>query len=537
MSRKYLATHLPCPTCESSDALTAYSNGTAWCFSCGAYFKKGEIDLDQLPKNRTRSRKARPKTPMQTLEKTQWGKSDYRGLTKQTLDSYGIQRLTDGRLVYEYRDTTGKIVAQKIRSADKAHSWNGDHEAIAGFGAHLANPDRHDSIAITEGEIDAPTITQCSNGKVIGVSVPDGAQSAAAFVKRHLNFFGLFKNVFVATDMDEPGQQAAAALVPLFEAGKVRRIQFTAKDANQELTERGSRAVMDCIMAAKILRPDGIKSASSYAGLTLKPYARKATRCAFHYWNDKTPFYSNQLICLIAGSGIGKSTFARALALGDLERGIKVGWIGLEETAEEAMYRFTGMAAGVQIHARESYGGLDDEQLESIAVADKFITAGGNLELFDHFGSVDTDTILNRMSYMVRSLGVQHIYLDHLTIVGSGLCQDTRHMDAMITKLRTFISATKCTVFAISHLNRNSSQTQNMENGGKPELHDIRGSHSICQLSDTIWALSRKRGENTTHSYCLKNRVLGRCGYAGSFIFDEGTQSFNQVWDEPGGEF
>lgn len=535
MSRKYIATHLPCPTCESSDALTLYADETAWCFSCGAYFKKGVIDLDQVPKRR--SRKARPKTPMQTLEKTDWGKSEFRGLTPQTLSAYGIQRLTDGRLAYEYRDASGNIVAQKIRSQDKAHAWSGDHEAIAGFGAHLANPDRHDSVAITEGELDAPSITQSSNGKVIGVSVPDGAQSAAAFVKKHLNFFGLFKNIFVATDMDQPGQQAAEALVPLFDAGKVRRVQFTAKDANEELTSRGSRSVMDCIMAAKVLRPDGIKSASSYAGLALKPQTRKATRCAFNYWNDKTPFYQNQLITLIAGSGIGKSTFARALAIGDLERGIKVGWLGLEETAEEAMYRFAGMAAGVQIHARESYAGLTDEQIQDIAVADKFLTGGGNLELFDHFGSIDADVILNRMSYMVRSLGVQHIYLDHLTIVGSGLCQDTRQMDAMITKLRTFISATSCTVFAISHLNRSSSQTQNMENGGKPELHDIRGSHSVCQLSDTIWALSRKRGENTTHSYCLKNRVLGRCGYAGSFEFSETTQQFNQVWDEPGGSF
>ena len=536
MSRKYLATHLPCPSCESSDALCVYAAGDGLCFSCGKWFKEGEIDVNQLPKNRNGHSKARKK-PMQQLEKTDWGKSDFRGLSKQTLDAYGITRLSDGRILYEYRDTAGNIVAQKIRDENKAHSWSGDHASIAGFGAHLANPDRHDSIAITEGELDAPSITQSSNGKVIGVSVPDGAQSAAAFVKKHLNFFGLFKNVFVATDMDSPGQQAAEALVPLFEAGKVRRVQFTSKDANEELNSRGSRSVMDAIMAAKILRPDGIKSASSYAGLTLKPHARKATRCAFNYWNDKTPFYTNQLITLIAGSGVGKSTFARALAIGDLERGIKVGWIGLEETAREAIYRFAGMAAGVQIHARESYAGLTDEQMADIAAADKFITGSGNLELFDHFGSVDTDTILNRMSYMVRSLGVQHIYLDHLTIVGSGLCQDTRQMDAMITKLRTFISATECTVFAISHLNRSSSQSQNMENGGKPELHDIRGSHSVCQLSDTIWALSRKRGENTTDSYCLKNRVLGRCGYAGSFQFDETTQQFNQIWAEPGGSF
>ena len=244
-------------------------------------------------------------------------------------------------------------------------------------------------------------------------------------------------------------------------------------------------------------------------------------------------FYDNQLIILIAGSGVGKSTFARALALHDMERGIKVGWIGLEETAEEAVFRFVGMASGIQLHARQSYAGLSDDELQRIAQADRFVTGSGSLELFDHFGSLDENTILQRMSYMVRSLGCQHIYLDHLTIVGSGLAQDTRHLDALITKIRSFIAATKCTVFAISHLNRTSSQTKNMEDGGTPELHDIRGSHSIVQLADTIWALSRKRGTNLTHSHCLKNRMLGRCGYAGSFEFDEGTQHLEQKWEPP----
>jgi twinkle protein len=296
-------------------------------------------------------------------------------------------------------------------------------------------------------------------------------------------------------------------------------------------------AVKEAVQAAKEIRPDGIKSASTYAGIVSKPRQCKATDCAFVFWNNKTPFYDNQLIVLIAGSGIGKTTFARALALHDMERGIKVGWLGLEETAEEAVFRFAGMAAGLQIHARQSYAGLTDQEMQHIKQADKFVTGSGNLELFDHFGSMDENIILQRMSYMVRSLGCQHIYLDHLTIVGSGLAQDTKHLDALITKIRSFIAATKCTVFAISHLNRNSSQYKNMEDGGVPELHDIRGSHSIVQLADTIWALARKRGTNTTHSYCLKNRMLGRTGYAGSFDFDEATQRLNQTWDDQNNQF
>ena len=528
MSESKFVRHIPCSVCGSSDAAAEYDDGHTHCFSCG---------------HTTQAEKEKPAPvpdsfrPMISTASAPW-KDYYRGIPARTLDQYGIQKKDDW-ILFNYRNQSGDVVAQKIRNGDKSSvSWRGQPKEVAGFGAHLASPKKHEAIAICEGEFDAPSIFHATNGKVVGISVPSGAQSAANFVKKNLGFFNQFKVVYVATDMDEPGKAAATALVPLFEAGQVRRIVFTRKDANEELQELGSEALKNAVHGAKEIRPDGIRSASNYKGVALQAPNRSVVPCAFQYWNDKTQgFWDNNLQILIAGSGIGKTTFARALALGDMERGIKVGWIGLEETAEEAIYRFVGMAAGVQLHARRNYLGLTDAQLSAISDADKFVTHGGRLELFDHFGSIDSDVILNRMAYMVRSLGCRHLYLDHLTIVGSGLAQDTRHLDALITKIRSFIAATKCTVFAISHLNRNSSQHKNMEDGGQPELHDISGSHSICQLADVIWALSRKRGTNTTHSYCLKNRMLGRQGYAGSFEFNEATQQLRQLWDDPTNSF
>ena len=518
--------HDPCPNCDSSDALAVYTDHS-FCFACQT-FTKGET-AEKAPK-------PRPIQPMTTLEDLKpWESDHYRGIPKRVLDQYGIVQ-TDNGVVFQYRNDSGKHIAQKFRTNDKKTFWKGDPKSVEGFGTHIGNPSRHDAAAICEGEFDAPTIYFATHGKVVGISVPNGAQNAANFVRKKLDFFSRFKIIYVATDMDEPGNAAANSLVELFDPGQVRRVVFPRKDANDTLQELGGQAVKEAVYAAKELRPDGIKPASAYAGIVNKPPERRATNCAFGFWNDKTPFYDNQLIVLIAGSGIGKTTFARALALHDMERNIKVGWIGLEETAEEAIFRFVGMAAGIQLHARQNYAGLTDEQLQDIAQADKFVTGSGSLELFDHFGSLDEKVILQRMSYMVRSLGCQHIYLDHLTIIGSGLAQDTRHLDSMITKIRSFIAATKCTVFAISHLNR-SSGGENFENGATPELNNIRSSHSIVQLADTIWALSRSRGTNTTHSRCLKNRMLGRLGYSGSFHFNEQTQSLNHVWEDPDTQF
>ena len=462
-----------------------------------------------------------------------WDKP-FRALTPEVLDRYGIRREGD-TIAFEYRDSEGQIIARKFRKEDKSKMWwEGDVKGITCFGLHLANPQHHRGVAICEGELDAPSITLAMKGRVIGVSVPNGAQAAATFVRQHLDEFQQFAHIYVATDMDEPGEKAAKELMQLFPSGKVRRVIFPKKDANEVLQDMGANALYEAVTAAKEIRPDGIKSSKDFQGLVLRAPQRTATDCAFSFWNRLTPFYDNQLVVIVAGSGVGKTTFARALALGLMEKDKRVGWIGLEETVEEAVFRFVGMAAGIQLHARQSYAGLSEEQMLRIAQADRFVTHSDRLELFDHFGSLDEDSILNRMDYMVRSLGCEFLFLDHLTILGSGLAQDTRHLDAMVTRIRSFIAATKCTVVAINHLNRGSSQTKNMEDGGVPELHDIRGSHSIVQLADTIWALGRKRGTQMTHSYCLKNRMLGRCGYSGSFIFDEHTQNMEQKWEEPG---
>ena len=523
-----LIRHDPCPNpgCGSSDGYAVYTDH-GHCFVCDydKQFKEKETQTDATP----RSVQAIKEIVFDTTE-------PFRGLEKRTLDSYGVGFKGD-YVVFNYRNKSGQFCAQKIRQkkseADgkRKTTWRGSPKEVIGFGQHLANPAKHKSICICEGELDAPSVYQSCGGKVAAVSVPNGAQSSAKFIKQNLDEFLKYDSIVVCTDNDLPGHEAASQIMDLFDPGRVKRCLFPAKDANDTLQELGSHAVKEAVEAAREIRPDGIRPARDYAGIALKPPDRRATDCAFAYWNAKTPFFDNQLIILIAGSGIGKTTFARSLCLHDMERGIKCGWIGLEETAEEAVFRFVGMAAGIQLHARQDYLDLTPDHLKNIEQADKFVCGSGMLELFDHFGSLDEEVILQRMNYMVRSLGCQHIYLDHLTIISSGLAHDTRHLDSLITKIRSFIASTKCTVFAISHLSR--QQGQNFENGDVPELQAIRSSHSIVQLADTIWALGRKRGTNLTQSHCLKNRMLGRCGYAGSFEFNESTQHLDHKWVDP----
>ena len=122
-----------------------------------------------------------------------------------------------------------------------------------------------------------------------------------------------------------------------------------------------------------------------------------------------------------------------------------------------------------------------------------------NLYLFDGFGSYDPDIIYNRIEYLASGLDTKIIFLDHLSILLSGLDGDERKtIDKTMTRLRSLVERTGITLFLVSHLRRTQSD-QNHEEGARVTLGQLRGSAAIAQLSDACIALERNQqdGFNT----------------------------------------
>ena len=137
-----------------------------------------------------------------------------------------------------------------------------------------------------------------------------------------------------------------------------------------------------------------------------------------------------------------------------------------------------------------------------------------NLFLFDGFGSYDPDTIYSRIEYLACGLECRIVFLDHLSILLSGLDGDERRMiDTTMTKLRSLVERTGITLFLVSHLRRSNNDRTSHEEGGKVSLSQLRGSHSIAQLSDQVIALERdQQSENdrdVTTLRIIKNRYSG----------------------------
>jgi twinkle protein len=80
----------------------------------------------------------------------------------------------------------------------------------------------------------------------------------------------------------------------------------------------------------------------------------------------------------------------------------------------------------------------------------------------------------------------------------------------------------------ISHLKK-APQGRSFEEGYVPSSDDLRGSGSIKQLSNNVYAISRNQQEeddtqrNTSTLTVLKCRYTGRTGKADYLLFDEVT--------------
>ena len=125
------------------------------------------------------------------------------------------------------------------------------------------------------------------------------------------------------------------------------------------------------------------------------------------------------------------------------------------------------------------------------------------------------------------------VFLDHLSILLSGLDGDERRMiDTTMTKLRSLVERTGIPLFLVSHLRRSNNDRTSHEEGGKVSLSQLRGSHSIAQLSDQVIALERdQQSENdrdVTTLRIIKNRYSGETGFAGKIKYNLATSRFTE---------
>ena len=519
--------HEPCESCGSSDAKAVYSDGGTYCFSCE---RAGKMEgHDSTPDAGGRS----PRSP-DLIEGTAQALTK-RGITLATAEKWGYQVGTyQGSPVQiaNYCDNRGRPIAQKIRTKDKQFRFLGDAKKAGLYGQWLWR-DSGKMIVVTEGELDALTVSQCFDNRWPVVSVNAGAQSAKKLLRNHLDWLLKFDTVILCFDSDEPGKKAAEDCAQLFPPSRVKIANLPLKDANEMLVAKRQKELVDAIWGAKEYRPDGIIAGIDLWETLITEDTKESAPYPFTGLQEKTHgIRKGEIVTITAGSGIGKSQFSREISYSLLQKGGKLGILALEESVKRTAQGLLSMELNRPLHLLNFNEVPEDEMRRAFDA-----TLGtGNVYLYDHFGSTDIENLMLKLQYMVNGLGCEWVVLDHLSIVVSGLGDgdERRLIDNTMTRLRTFVEQTQCGLILISHLKRPSGE-RGHEEGAQTSLAQLRGSAAIAQLSDMVIGLERnQQGDrsNVTTVRVLKNRFSGETGITDNLEFNPETGRMFEVLSE-----
>lgn len=257
-----------------------------------------------------------------------------------------------------------------------------------------------------------------------------------------------------------------------------------------------------------------------------------------------------ELWTLTGPSGAGKSTVSRKIeyAIAEYLQNPDTiprleGWteeerlcvIRLEEDEEESINSLYAEELKIDPKAfvADPEQFLTEEQHEEIH--NRWI-AKDKIRIFDHFGSIPTDQLMQKLKQMVFLYGCKWIILDHLSMVISGLKSDNerKDLDYIMTELAAFCKQYDVFILSICHMKRKDLQLPKDKDGKSLPFwypvrkEDLRGSAALEQLSWIVIGVEPEelpdRSRGRVRSVVLKNRPHKKLGIADTQIMEENGQ-------------
>ena len=456
-----------------------------------------------------------------------------RNIKQNTLEKYGVKITQNGEHYYPY----GKDVF-KIRGKNKSFRWSGGGDKKPLFGMDVYPSGCAKIITVVEGELDSLAASQMLSAdlRFPVVSVRDGCASAVKSCKDAYEYLSSFSQIVFCFDNDDVGQKAQLECAELFpNKAKMMKMRKGYKDACDYSTDSAFKHFTEDWWASQVYMPDGIVKGKDLKSLVLEPLQKSIAIYPYGGLNDLTGgIRSSELVCITAGSGLGKSQFLREIVYKLLKATEEnIGLMFLEESVKRTALSIMSLDAMKPLHLNETEATQEEKQ-----VAFDATLGTGRLFLFDSFGSTSVDNIINRVRYMAKALDCKFIFLDHISIVVSDQQQgdERRALDEITTKLRMLCQECDITLFAVSHLRRPPGTGH--EEGAVTSLSQLRGSGAIGQLSDMVFGLERHSQaddvteRHTTRVRVIKNRYSGLTGKACALYYDRNTGRMNEVFDE-----
>ena len=506
--------HEPCPQCQSRNNLARYSDGHGWCFGCG-YREPANGETNEF--NNTKIKTDMITGQVEALSKRQIDFDTCKFFNYQTGEYNGspVQ-------IAPYYNSNYQIVAQHIRFPNKDFIWLGDMNEVGLFGMHKWKGNQK-MITITEGELDAMSVSKVQGNKWPVVSVPSGAKSAKKYIKKNLEYLESFEKVVLMFDNDEAGNTASIECAQLFSPKKALVSKLPLKDANDMLVSGRGKDIINHIWNARPYTPEGIIAGADTWDLVMQDDSKECTPYLWEGLNNKTKgIRKGEIVLFTAGSGTGKSQVCREIAFDLIIKGKNVGYIALEESVARTVRGLISIDLNSKIHEEEVRRDFTEETLKK-----SWDKIQGHTYFHKHFGSTDSENLMSKIRFLVRGCDCDYVVLDHINMVVSGIEGDERKLiDYTMTRLRSLVEELNFGLILVCHMKRLPDKTGH-EEGAITSLSHLKGSHGLGQLTDICCGLERSQQNEETKDILtirvLKNRYNGDTGVACSLHYDRET--------------
>lgn len=414
----------------------------------------------------------------------------------------------DGNMYFIY-NLNSKMVRWKRRSISnkKDQNWgpwkNGfDKDTPIPFYSHSKAYLTNDLI-ITEGEFDCIAIAQL--GPFNCVSLPNGASSVECTFKAYYKFLQEFDTIYIAFDMDKPGEDAAKKAMSLLPHHKYRRLNFPYKDANEWIKE-----VDPTLEDLKVLMENAEKLTSpflTHGADVPDEFFDEINIGASTGWANLNGLLGGirlkELTVISADTGAGKTTFCLNLCKNLLDNGHGV-WIN---SYEMSMNVVTRKLMGLLLNKCYKVKQVSEQDIHIY----KEWCRGRQIYLNLITTKVTMKMVRDLVELSSIAYGIRYFLFDHLDYLVCGGSKNSllENIDATVRELHTLALEFNVAILLVAH-------PKQMPARQDITINDIKGSSAIKQYADNILLLTRMDrnypDDKRYRVYLGKNRLFGTEG-------------------------
>ncbi len=334
------------------------------------------------------------------------------------------------------------------------------------------------TIVITEGEIDALSLAAYGYP---AVSVPFGGGSGGKhnWIENEFDHLESFETIFLATDMDPPGEEAAREIASRLGRHRCYRVRLPRKDANDCLTAGIDKATIKAAFSsAQSFAPEGLRRASDYKDQVIglfwpEPEKHLGYTVPYPKLKDKLHFRPAELTLWSGASGAGKSQLLSDCIPHWIAQKSRLCLASLEMKGEQSLRRLT-----------KQTGGLEQPTKETIERILHFLDDG--LILYEHVGKSSVDTLLEVFDYCRARYGCDQFIIDSLMRLGIA-SDDYARQEQAVYKMVDWAVLNNVHIHLVAHARKGGLDKD------IPSTEDIKGASEIGANAFNIITIWRNR--------------------------------------------